>query len=129
MVRLLVIEPGYCPYTASFTSVEAAKQETIQGEAQLILPFDTPKIGLLCSLHSSGMKYNRQISEDTTIYGSCLVCGVSDGKAISLTREQADRYSRKYFLPESPLQDGDFPVARVKPTDERFGGKMHFWER
>ena len=49
--------------------------------------------------------------------------------ATGLSREQADRYSRKYFLPESPLQDEDFPLAKAKPMDERFGRKVRFWER
>ena len=101
MVRLLIIEPGYCPYIANFDNIESAIREVIPGTSQLTLPFDTAKIGMLCS----------------------------ENAATGLSREQADRYSRKYFLPESTLQDGDFPIAKAKPMDERFGRKVRFWER
>ena len=129
VVRLLVIEPGYCPYTANFDSVDAATQETILGAPQLYLPFDTSKIGLLCSKNQEGLKYNRQINDDTAVYGRCLVCGVSDGHPVGLSKEQANRYSRKYYLPENPLQEDEFPTAKIKPVDERFGQKLRFWER
>lgn len=129
MVRLLVIEPGYCPYTANFISVDAAVMETIIGPSQLYLPWDTSKIGLLCSKYQDGLKHNRQITDDRAIYGRFIICGVSDGHPVGLSKEQASRYTRKYYLPENPLQGDDFPMAKIKPVDERFGQKMRFWER
>ena len=129
MVRLLIIEPDYCPYIANFDNIESAVREVIPGTSQLTLPFDTAKIGMLCSENQSGLKFNRQINEDLSVYGRCIICGVRENNATGLSREQADRYSRKYFLPESPLQDEDFPLAKAKPMDERFGRKVRFWER
>lgn len=129
MVRLLIIEPGYCPYIANFDNIESAVREVIPGTSQLTLPFDTAKIGMLCSENQSGLKFNRQINEDFSVYGRCIICGVREKAATGLSREQADRYSKKYFLPESTLQDGDFPIAKAKPMDERFGRKVRFWER
>lgn len=129
VVRLVVIEPGYCPYTASFESIADAEKEVLSAPATLCKPFDTPKIGLLFDSHSTNLPYNRQISEGVTVHGRCIICGVSGEKAVGLSKEQADRYSRKYFLPESLMEDGEIPVAKVKPADERFGRKMHFWER
>ena len=42
MTRLLVIEPGYCPYQAGFPSAMAAASEVIEGESQILKPFGTP---------------------------------------------------------------------------------------
>ena len=43
MVRLLIIEPDYCPYIANFDNIESAVREVIPGTSQLTLPFDTAK--------------------------------------------------------------------------------------
>lgn len=131
MVRLLVVEPGYCPYIAYFDSVQSAAQEVICGESKVILPFGTSKIGLLCSKNQSGLRYNRCINEDDIhVYGRFLICGLNGDKLTGLTKEQAERYSRLYFQPQNPCQDvDDFPVAKVRPKDERYGQKPRFWER
>lgn len=47
MTRLLVVEPGYCPYQAGFPSAIAAASEVIEGESQILKPFGTPRIGLI----------------------------------------------------------------------------------
>lgn len=131
MVRLLVVEPGYCPYIAYFDSVQSAAQEVVSGESKVILPFGTPKIGLLCSKDQSGLRYNRCINEeDIHVYGLFLICGLNGDKLTGLTKEQAERYSRLYFQPQNPYQDADdFPVAKVRPKDERYGQQPRFWER
>ena len=36
MTRLLVVEPGYCPYQAGFPSAIAAASEVIEGESQTL---------------------------------------------------------------------------------------------
>ena len=131
MVRLLVVEPGYCPYIAYFDSVRSAAQEVVSGESKVILPFGTQKIGLICSKDQSGLRYNRCINEDDIhVYGRFLICGMNGDKPIGLTKEQAERYSRLYFQPQNPCQDADdFLIAKVRPKDERYGQKPRFWER
>ena len=131
MVRLLVVEPGYCPYIANFDNVHSAAQEVVCGESEVILPFDTPKIGLICSKDQSGLRYNRCINEDDIhVYGRFLICGMNGDKMTGLTKEQAERYSRLYFQPQNPCQDADdFLIAKVRPKDERYGQKPRFWER
>jgi len=37
MTRLLVVEPGYCPYQAGFPSAMAAASEVVEGESQIHL--------------------------------------------------------------------------------------------
>lgn len=131
MTRLLVVEPGYCPYQAGFSNPAAAIEEVIDGDSQVINPFGTSKIGLICSKEQSLLKYNRQIGDDgLTVRGRFLICGLNGDRIIGLSKEQADRYSRLLFLPQvEDMHDGEFPAAKFRPQDERYGSKLSFWER
>ena len=131
MTRVLVVEPGYCPYQAGFASSAEAIAQVIEGDHQILKPFGTQKIGLICSCEQSRLKYNRQINDDgLTIRGRFLICGLSGDKIVGLSKEQADRYSRLLFLPQvEDMRSGDFPAAKIRPQDERFGSKISFWER
>ena len=101
MTRLLVIEPGYCPYQAVFPSAMAATSEVIEGESQILKPFGTPRIGLICSKAQCRLKYNRQVNDEgVTVRGRFLICGLNGDKVIGLSKDQADRYSRLLFLPQ-----------------------------
>ena len=64
MTRLLVVEPSYCPYQAGFSSAMAAASEVVEGESQILKPFGTPRIGLICSKSQSQLKYNRQVNDE-----------------------------------------------------------------
>ena len=115
MTRLLVVEPSYCPYQAGFSSAATAVSEVIEGESQILKPFGTPRIGLICSKAQSRLKYNRQVNGD---------------KVVGLSKDQADRYSRLLFLPQvEDMASGELPAAKVRPQDERYGNKLSFWER
>ena len=84
MTRVLVVEPGYCPYQAAFDSPQAAISEVIEGDSLLLKPFGTSKIGVVCSKNQSRLKYNRQLEDGCTIRGRFLVCGLSESKISSL---------------------------------------------
>ena len=129
--RLLVVELGYCPYQAGFSNTSVAISEVIEGESQILKPFGTPRIGLICSKAQSRLKYNRQINDEGVIVrGRFLICGLHDDKIIGLSKEQAERYSRLLFLPQVESMQGDeLPAAKVRPQDERYGNKLSFWER
>ena len=83
MTRVLIIEPGYCPYQAAFDSPQAAISEVIEGDSLLLKPFGTSKIGVVCSKNQSRLKYNRQLEDAPGLYGAgrhriaCL-CGGAD---------------------------------------------------
>ena len=47
MTRVLVVEPGYCPYQAAFDIPQAAITEVIEGDSLLLKPFGTSKIGVM----------------------------------------------------------------------------------
>ena len=82
MTRVLVVEPGYCPYQAAFDSPQAAISEVIEGDSLLLKPFGTSKIGVVCSKNQSRLKYNRQLEDGCTIRGRFLVCGLSESKML-----------------------------------------------
>ena len=82
MTRVLVVEPGYCPYQAAFDSPQAAISEVIEGDSLLLKPFGTSKIGVVCSKNQSRLKYNRQLEDGCTIRGRFLVCGLSESKSV-----------------------------------------------
>ena len=118
MTRLLVVEPGYCPYQAGFPSAMAAASEVIEGESQILKPFGTPRIGLICSKAQSRLKYNRQVNDEgVTVRGRFLVCGLNGDKVIGLSKDQADRYSRLLFLPQvADMASDELPAAKVRPA-------------
>ena len=89
MTRVLIIEPGYCPYQAAFDSPQAAISEVIEGDSLLLKPFGTSKIGVVCSKNQSRLKYNRQLEDGCTIRGRFLVCGLSECWGFQKNRRSA----------------------------------------
>lgn len=88
MTRLLVVEPSYCPYQAGFPSAMAAASEVIEGESQILKPFGTPRIGLICSKAQSRLKYNRQVNDEgITVRGRFLICGLNGDKVVGLSKD------------------------------------------
>ena len=116
MTRLLVVEPGYCPYQAGFSSAATAVSEVIEGESKILKPFGTPRIGLICSKAQSRLKYNRQVNDEgITVRGRFLICGLNGDKVVGLSKDQADRYSRLLFLPQvEDMASGELPAAKVR---------------
>lgn len=133
-MRVLVLEPGYCPYIAFFDSAEEAVKKIIQGEKNVALPFGNEVIALVSSEEQDALPFNRTIDESTYINGCALVCGWDGEKLRELSRKQADRYYRRYLYPEK-LVDEETGLRmipqqpRVKPRDERVGRKPTFLER
>ena len=41
----------------------------------------------------------------------------------------AGNTKEKYPLTTSHMASGELPAAKVRPQDERYGGKLSFWER
>ena len=102
MTRLLVVEPGYCPYQAGFPSAMAAASEVIEGESQILKPFGTPRIGLICSKSQSQLKYNRQVNDEgVTVRGRFLVCGLNGDKVIGLIQRPSRPIQPSTFSPAS----------------------------
>ncbi len=133
-MRVLVFEPGYCPYTAFFRDGVEAAAKIVKGKSEITLPFDNDVIALVCSEEQDGLPLNRSINEQLALKGRAFVCGWDGQKLRELTRKQADRYSRRYLYPEQLVDTGDALIAvpqtpRVKPSDERFGQKGWSLER
>ena len=133
-MRVLVLEPGYCPYIAFFDSAEEAAKKIIQGEQRVSLPFGNDVIALVSSERQDVLPFNRTIDGTTYINGRALICGWDGKRLLELSRKQADRYYRRYLYPEK-LIDEDTGLRmipqqpKVKPKDGRFGRKPSFLER
>lgn len=91
-MRVLVLEPGYCPYIAFFDSSEEAVRKIIQGERNVSLPFGNDVIALVTSTEQDTLPFNRTIDETTYINGKALICGWDGERLRELSRKQADRY-------------------------------------
>ena len=64
MTRYLIVESGYCPYQAGFASSAEAVAQVVEGDYQILKPFGTPKIGLICSCEQSRLKYGKSTMMD-----------------------------------------------------------------
>lgn len=135
MMRILVLEPAYTPYEATFRDAEQAAAKILKTEGEMFLPFDNDVIALVCSARPDGQRPNRIMPDGSIVYGRCFLCGFDGETLCSLTRKQAERYYRRYIYPEkfSISADGAvFSVSqypRVKPKDERFGERGRGAER
>lgn len=133
-MRVVVLEPGYCPYIAIFKSAEDAFR-IIKGNHNISLPFDNDVIALVDSCEQSDMPHNRCINESRSVNGRALICGWNGSAVCGLTKDQADRYYRRYLYPEK-VEEGPVGMMiipsmtpRVKPIDERYGKKPNWLER
>lgn len=68
-MRVLVLEPGYSPYTASFRDEAEAAEKIIKGNRQMLLPFGNEVIALVCSEVQDGLPLNRSINEHSSAFG------------------------------------------------------------
>ena len=80
--------------------------------------------------------YNRTLGSIGLVQGRFIVCGSRRGRFVGLTREQAQRYSRRLHFPEKfEERDGrlySMPCdPKIKPKDEQLGnpGRFSFFER
>lgn len=82
MTRLLVVEPDYCPYQAGFPSAIAAASEVIEGESQILKPFGTPRIGLICSYWQNSPAHYANITNAsfTSMGVACWFCSTAEGQ-------------------------------------------------
>lgn len=133
-MRVLIFEPGYTPYTASFKDSEEAIAKVVRTESQMLLPFGNEVIGLVCSAQQENLPPNRTIEDSTVICGRFFVCGFDGEKIQGLTQKQADRYYRRFLYPEKFYGTGKTLVSeiqypRIKPGDERIGKRSWARER
>lgn len=134
-MRVLVLEPGYCPYIATFHNFDDAAKQVISGTYEVSFPFENNVIVLVSSQKQSGLKHNRCINENQIVNGRAMVCRWDGQRVRGLTKEQADRYYRRYLYPEKVENSSTTQLIvpcmtpRIKPKDERLGKKTNWLER
>ena len=123
-IRVLVVEPGKCPYEKEIAPGLESLQREVDGSIQAIYPFPEPVAIVLDEEGKlKGKPRNRVLrDEDGAIYdflsGTFLVVGLGDEDFTSLTPELMEQFSRKYHTPEMFLNlGGAIIVLPMEPKE------------
>ena len=135
-MKVLIVEPGYSPYEADIENTPASLTAVLESEQYTAaFPFDNTVIAAVYG-GDAEKPYNRTLGSIGLVQGRFIVCGSRRGRFVGLTREQAQRYSRRLHFPEKfEERDGrlySLPCdLKIKPKDERLGdpGRFSFFER
>lgn len=99
-MKVLIVEPGYSPYEADIENTPAALTAVLESEQYTAaFPFDNTVIAAVYG-GDAEKPYNRTLGSIGLVQGRFIVCGSRRGRFVGLTREQAQRYSRRLHFPE-----------------------------
>lgn len=99
-MKVLIVEPGYSPYEADLENTPAALTAILESEQYTAaFPFDNTVIAAVYG-GDAEKPYNRTLGSIGLVQGRFIVCGSRRGRFVGLTREQAQRYSRRLHFPE-----------------------------
>lgn len=119
-MRVLIVEPMKPPREQKIAGSLATMQAIVGGLIQAVYPFEEP-IALVCNDEGKllGLPMNRYIPElRDVIAGTFFLCGAPpEGENFaSLTEEQLQRYTRRFYEPEQFCQLGkNLLVLRSDP--------------
>ena len=122
-IKVLVVPPLKEPYIKEIDKGLESLQKEVGGLIEVTYPFDD-NVGIICNEDSklNGMKLNRALYTDSgkmydIIAGIFLVVGLSEDDFISLTKEQADKFSKRFQTPETFMSlNGEIVAVPVKPS-------------
>ena len=126
-LRVLIVEPGKCPYEKTISSGLESLQREVGGNIEVIYPFADPVAIILDEEGKlKGKPWNRVLrDEDGAIYdflsGTFLVVGLGDENFISLTPELMEQFSRIYHTPERFLDLGGATIVLPMEPKEQEG--------
>ena len=99
-MKVLIVEPGYSPYEADIENTLASLTAVLESEQYTAaFPFDNTVIAAVYG-GDAEKPYNRTLGSIGLVQGRFIVCGSRRGRFVGLTREQAQRYSRRLHFPE-----------------------------
>lgn len=114
-MKVLIVEPGYSPYEADLENTPAALTAVLESEQYTAaFPFDNTVIAAVYG-GDAEKPYNRTLGSIGLVQGRFIVCGSRRGRFVGLTREQAQRYSRRLHFPEN-LKKGTGGCTRCPAT-------------
>ncbi len=117
-MKVLVVEPGMAPYEKKINGLEEM-QAVVGGLITVSYPFEE-KVAIVSNDEAIllKMEFNRSIEGGYEgIFGTFFVCGLGEEDLCSLTREQMERYKKKYHHAEILLGvERNTPVTlKVEP--------------
>ena len=122
VMRILLVEPGKKPEVKEINGELHTMQELVGGTIQAIYPFEEP-VALVCNDEGKllGLPMNRALyDEEEQLYdiisGTFFLCGAPPDcdHFTSLTREQVEKYQRKFAVPEMFLRvNGEIVILPI----------------
>ena len=100
-IKVVMVEPHKSPYIAEIGNDLSSMQESVGGYIQAV---DLePHVSLICNEEGKllGLEGNRSLDNDVLV-GNFFIAGNNDeGEFTSLTDEQIEKYTQRFFTPES----------------------------
>ena len=96
-----MVEPGYAPYEKTIKDFQDMK-EVVGGIITTIYPYEE-LVAIICNDEAllMNMPFNRSVEGGYGgVFGTFIVCGLSDDNYCSLTPEQTERFKRKFYQAE-----------------------------
>jgi hypothetical protein len=129
-MSVLMVNAGEYPKMVEISSGLEALQEAVQGNIEVIYPYDDP-VGIICNEEGklNGLELNRSIKDDRgrisdIIAGTFLVVGSGEENFDSLTPKQMEKYKKRFRYPETFMRFGGELVAiPIKPHNRPAGEK------
>lgn len=122
-INVLVVEADKHPYAVTIPDTLEAKQEMVGGYIEAVYPFDDNiccicnEEGKLWGLPPNRMLWDEQGEPYDVLNGTFLVAGLGDEDFASLTPEEMDKYTERFWNPEFFALDEDREV--VNYDDQR----------
>lgn len=105
-MRILLIEPGKKPSVQEIAGTLESIQDIVGGLIQAVYPFKEP-VALVCNDEGKllGLPLNRGLEDiDGNLYdiicGTFFICGIEEDRFVSLTEEQIQHFTRKFYTPQ-----------------------------
>lgn len=106
-MKVIIVEPGRCPYTKEIPHTLDSMQETVGGYIQAVYPWDDP-VALICDEEAKldGKELNRALyDEDGHMYdivaGTFFICGLGSDNFESIPDNLIEKYTELFKYPES----------------------------
>ena len=116
-MKVLIVEPGYSPYEADLENTPAALTAVLESEQYTAaFPFDNTVIAAVYG-GDAEKPYNRTLGSIGLVQGRFIVCGSRRGRFVGLTREQAQRYSRRRHRVTHSVHLGDREIFLAVQQD------------
>ena len=118
-IRILIVEPGKRPRTATIPHTLKALQNVVGGYIQAIYPWEDAEAALVCDEEGLLKNYelNRLIDQHTIIAGTFFICGLDEDNFGDLPDDLVERFTRRFCMPEMIVRT---PVGYVAvPVEER----------